>query len=127
MGSDPSWAACSNPGPADTNAAVISYGLWQSQFAGDRELLGETINLNGAPYTIIGVMPPAFYFPTRDVQLWTPLTFQEQDLASRTNTLYPGRGPPEAGRHVRTGQGRALDAGRAPRAASTRRPTPRPA
>jgi predicted permease len=70
----------------DINAAVIGYGLWQSQFGGRPEVLGDKVNLNGEPYTIIGVMPPAFYFPTRDVQLWTLLTLREDDFANRTNT-----------------------------------------
>jgi predicted permease len=70
----------------DMNAAVISYGLWQSQFGGRPDVLGDKVNLNGEPYTIIGVVPPAFYFPTRDVQLWTLLTLREDDFANRTNT-----------------------------------------
>jgi predicted permease len=73
-------------GTDDIGAVVISYGLWQSQFAGNAGVLGQKVNLNGAPYTIIGVMPPAFYFPNRNVQLWTLLTFQEDDLASRSNS-----------------------------------------
>ena len=57
------------PGADDErNTAVISYGLWQSQFGGNPAVLGQTVNLDGAPYTIIGVMPPTFYFPTRDVR-----------------------------------------------------------
>jgi predicted permease len=74
------------PGAGDANAAVISYGLWQSQFAGNAAILGNTINLNGLPYTVIGVMPAQFSFPIRDVQLWTLLTFREQDLANRNNS-----------------------------------------
>jgi len=73
-------------GDDDVSAAVISYGLWQSQFAGNSEILGQKVNLNGAPYTIIGVMPRAFYFPGRDVQMWTLLTFRAEDFDSRTNT-----------------------------------------
>jgi putative ABC transport system permease protein len=70
----------------DISAAVISYGLWQSQFGGNSGVLSQKVNLNGAPYTIIGVMPPAFYFPGRDVQMWTLLTLREEDFANRTNT-----------------------------------------
>ena len=65
---------------------VISQGLWQSQFGGDPAVLGRTVNLNGAPYTIIGVMPATFHFPTREVQLWTPLRFREEDFENRTNS-----------------------------------------
>src|SRR5262245_28221325 len=71
---------------ADADAAVISYGLWQSQFGGSPGVLGAKVDLDGLPYTIIGVMPPAFYFPNRDVQLWTQLRFREQDLESRANS-----------------------------------------
>ena len=70
----------------DRRAVVIGYGLWQSQFGADPSVLGRTVHLDGVPHTIIGVMPRAFYFPTRDVQLWTPLTFQDEDYADRTNT-----------------------------------------
>ena len=49
-------------------------------------MLGRTVRLDGVPHTIIGVMPRGFYFPTRDVQLWTALTFQDEDYADRTNT-----------------------------------------
>jgi predicted permease len=69
----------------DISAAVISYGLWQSQFGGNTAILGQKVNLSGEPFTIIGVMPPAFYFPNRDVQMWTLLTLREQDFANRTN------------------------------------------
>jgi putative ABC transport system permease protein len=72
-------------GEADARSVVLSYGLWQSQFAGAARVLGQSVNLNGAPYEIIGVMPPGFHFPTRDVQLWTHLMLREQDFANRDN------------------------------------------
>ncbi len=73
--------------PDDLNAIVISYGLWQSQFAGDPGVLGQKVNLDGAPYTIIGVMPRGFYFPSREAQLWTFLNLRAQDFADRTNSF----------------------------------------
>jgi predicted permease len=66
-------------------SAIISYGLWQSQFGGDAGVIGRSIDLNGAPFTILGVMPPAFYFPGRQVQMWRHLTFRDEDFANRTN------------------------------------------
>ena len=74
----------------DRRAAIISYGLWQSQFGADPSVLGRTIRLDGVPHTVIGVMPRAFYFPTRDTQLWTALTFDDDDYANRTNTYIHG-------------------------------------
>jgi predicted permease len=79
-------------GNKDASAAVIGYGLWQSQFGGDAGVLGRKINLNGEPFTIVGVMPPAFYFPSREVQLWTLLTFRAEDFEDRTNSYIEGVG-----------------------------------
>ena len=71
-------------GEVDRGAAIISYGLWQSQF-GRGDVLGETVHLDGAAYTIIGVMPQAFYFPTRTVEMWTSLTLRADDFTDRSN------------------------------------------
>jgi predicted permease len=86
LGVKPALGRVFEPGDEDASAAVISHGLWQSQFGGDSAVLGRMINLNGAPYTIIGVMPPTFYFPSRDKQLWTALTFRDEDFANRSNS-----------------------------------------
>ena len=42
---------------------VISHRLWQSRFAGDRNIVGRTVRLDGAPHQVVGVMPPGFGFP----------------------------------------------------------------
>jgi predicted permease len=73
--------------PSDINAIVIGYGLWQSQFGGNPGVLGQKVNLDGAPYTIIGVMPRGFYFPAREAQLWTYLNLRAEDFADRTNSF----------------------------------------
>ncbi len=92
LGVKPALGHVFAPGDEDPSAVVISYGLWQSQFGGDPSVLGRTINLNGAPYTVIGVMPRGFYFPNRDIQLWRALTFREEDLANRNNTYIEALG-----------------------------------
>ena len=74
-----------NGGEADVSAVVLSYGLWQSQFAGDPRVLGRSVKLNGVPYEVIGVMPSGFHFPTRDVQVWTHLVLRGQDFEDRDN------------------------------------------
>jgi len=52
--------------------AVLSYRLWQSIFDRDRNALGQTIKINGNPFTIIGVMPEEFHsYP--DADIWLPL------------------------------------------------------
>jgi len=54
------------------NECVISYGLWQSRYGGDRSVLGRTVRLNGYDYALVGVMPPAFGFPGK-TELWQGL------------------------------------------------------
>src|SRR5918999_1390446 len=41
---------------------VLSHGFWQRRFAGDREILGRALTLDGVPHTVVGVMPPAFNY-----------------------------------------------------------------
>jgi len=61
---------------------ILSYPLWQQQFGGDRDVVGQSMQLNGEAYTIIGVMPLGFRFaPFWDTksQIWTPLTMDESN------------------------------------------------
>jgi putative ABC transport system permease protein len=60
-------------GTSDTDTvAVLSDKLWRSRFNADPSILGKVVKLDGAPHTIIGVMPSGFAFPA-DTELWTPL------------------------------------------------------
>jgi putative ABC transport system permease protein len=52
---------------------ILGYGLWQSRFGGDPSIVGRRIDLSGTPYTVIGVTPAWFRFPSADFQLWAPL------------------------------------------------------
>jgi putative ABC transport system permease protein len=45
-------------------AAILSYGLWQSRFASDPAILGRSVILNDKDYSIVGVLPESFKFPT---------------------------------------------------------------
>jgi len=58
--------------PGAGHFAVLSYELWQRLFHGDRSIVGRSIALNRASYTVLGVMPERFEFP-RAADLWTPL------------------------------------------------------
>lgn len=60
---------------------VLSHGLWQSAFGGERDIIGERIQLNGNPYEVIGVMPPGFVFPNQNVQLWAPFAFTQEQMS----------------------------------------------
>jgi predicted permease len=67
-------------------AGVISYGLWQSAFAGDAGIVGRNTKLNGLPMRIVGVMPKGFQFPPGEVDvpdLWIPLQLDPSSPANR--------------------------------------------
>ena len=55
------------------NVAVIGDRLWERVFHRDAAIVGRRITVAGAGYTIVGVMPAAFEFPTSEVELWVPL------------------------------------------------------
>lgn len=65
---------------------VLSHALWTSQFGGDPGVIGTSVRLDGAPHTVIGVMPPSFQFPSRSVEAWTSLVLREDDFTDRNNT-----------------------------------------
>jgi len=59
--------------PATSSLAVLGESLWRRRFAASAAVLGQTILVNGAPATVIGVMPGVFRFPRRDTEVWTNL------------------------------------------------------
>ena len=66
------------------NVAVLSYQLWVSHFGSDASIIGKTIVLNGVPTTVIGVMKPEFQYPSRQAELWTPLTIPADEYNHRS-------------------------------------------
>jgi len=65
---------------------VLSYGAWQRRFGGDRAVLGQTVQLDGEPHTIIGIMPKSFPPPFLDAELWTPLGIVDSAPATEART-----------------------------------------
>ena len=64
---------------------VLSYTLWQSAFGGDPDAIGKIALLDDQPYSVIGVMPADFHFPTREAGFWTPLRLEDADFWDRNN------------------------------------------
>ncbi len=58
--------------PGAPPVAILNYSFWESRFGRDPAILGRTIRMNGAPTTVIGVMPRGFSFPQKQ-DLWVPL------------------------------------------------------
>ena len=60
-------------GPNGERVLVITHGLWQRRFGGDKAVLGQKVFLDDEPFTIIGVMPPQFRF--EEAQAFFPVPF----------------------------------------------------
>ncbi|HSO75690.1 MAG TPA: ABC transporter permease [Blastocatellia bacterium] len=60
---------------------VLSHDLWQRRFGGDPSILDQTISINGANRTVIGVMPEGFYFPSKQIELWVPMGWEHAQIA----------------------------------------------
>src|SRR6476661_4981380 len=57
---------------------ILSDVFWREKFGMRHEVIGETLVMNGKPYTVVGVMPPDFDFPRRQVKLWVPAALDAQ-------------------------------------------------
>jgi predicted permease len=84
--------------PGRDREMILSYGLWTRRFNSDRNIVGRSVEINGHPCTIIGVMPRGFDFPMRlattvrtpsqHMDFWTPTGVDP----AKTNRLGPGYG-----------------------------------
>jgi putative ABC transport system permease protein len=66
--------------PGTNHVVVLSHRLWRSRFGDDRAVVGRKVTLEGAPFTVVGVMPPELAFPAREVGIWAPLSLVGDDL-----------------------------------------------
>ena len=69
------------------HVVVLSHEFWERRFAGDPDIIGKTIRLNGAGYEVIGVMPAKFVLQSFQAQVWMPVVLEEglQSAAAREN------------------------------------------
>ena len=71
--------------PGAPGVVVIGHDLWRAQFGGDPNIVGRPLLIGGAPFSIVGVMPQAFRFPTSH-QLWMPLRMTDDGGGPRSGT-----------------------------------------
>lgn len=62
------------------HVVILSWGLWQSLFHGDRDAVGKTILLAGSPYRVVGVLPREFYFPKANELTSSPIARQLPEI-----------------------------------------------
>jgi predicted permease len=75
--------------PGANPVTVLSHPFWQSQFAGDKDIVGKTIVLDDRPYTVIGVMPQSFAHQGPP-PLWLPMgpqNWKERDVRIGGNVI----------------------------------------
>ena len=78
--------------------AVLSHGLWEQLYGGEKSALGRSLRISGKPFTVVGVMPPNFNFIDPEVRLWIPLAFtpEEKTVHHSNNWYHIGRLKPGA-------------------------------
>jgi putative ABC transport system permease protein len=65
--------------PGAEPVALISYGLWQRRYAADPQLVGRSLQLDGLPCTVVGVLPRGLSYPTPDTDLVIPFIPQQRE------------------------------------------------
>ena len=86
LGVEPIIGRTFQPGEDKPGAAlvtVLSYGMWQRSFGGDKGIIGQSLTLNGDSYTVVGVLPASFQFALRAADLWRPYQPTEAQLTRR--------------------------------------------
>lgn len=71
--------------PDNSRYVLLSWDLWQRDYGGRREVVGEAIPLLGSRYVVLGVMPRGFAFPDATVRAWFPYGLNRADPDHRNN------------------------------------------
>ena len=75
--------------PGGPPVVVLSYGLWQRRFGGQTSILNQPITLNGKSYTVIGVMPSDYFYPSR-AEMWVPVGQLSDQSTWQNRGNHPG-------------------------------------
>jgi predicted permease len=70
--------------PGRSSVAIVSDGTWRRRFGADPGIVGRAVTLDGEPYQIVGVMPPAFEFPGGR-ELWVPKSITPAERTRRSS------------------------------------------
>jgi predicted permease len=94
--------------PGSSNVVMLSHELWRTRFGSDPGIVGRRVTIDGAPQTIVGIMPATFRFHRNDVDVWAPLVidptawFHRGGTAIGVGRLAPGATPAAALAELRT-------------------------
>jgi putative ABC transport system permease protein len=73
--------------PGRNNVTILSYGLWQQRFGGDKKIVGRNITLDGISIQVVGVMPKGFSYPANRV-LWMPIEYTKEFTTTQRASWY---------------------------------------
>jgi putative ABC transport system permease protein len=73
--------------PGGAPVALIGYRLWHERYGGDAGLVGRALSIDSTSYTIVGVLPAGFYYPTPDTQVYIPLIQGKNETARGSRLL----------------------------------------
>ena len=73
--------------PGQGHVVVLGYQFWRDHFAADRNIVDRDIQIDGEIYSVVGVMPEAFQFPSW-AKVWVPLAWTNENRAVRGNHNY---------------------------------------
>jgi putative ABC transport system permease protein len=74
--------------PGAGHVVILSHALWKARFDSRREILGNAVTLDGAPYTVVGVMPPGFHVLTDKELFWVPLQLESANAQASARNVH---------------------------------------
>jgi putative ABC transport system permease protein len=82
------WFELSETRPNGAPVVILSYEVWRSSYGGDAAVVGRSVEVNGQPLTVVGVMPPRFDLMDRHVEVWAPLVLNPAQQNRGNHYLY---------------------------------------
>ena len=74
--------------PGAGAVVILSHALWMTRFASRRDILGAAVNLDGAPYSVVGVMPPGFHVLSDKELFWIPLQLESVNAQASARNIH---------------------------------------
>jgi putative ABC transport system permease protein len=74
--------------PGAGNVVILSHALWSTRFGARQDILGQSVTLDGAPYIVIGVMPPDFHVLSTKELFWIPLQLESVNAQASARNVH---------------------------------------
>lgn len=77
------WFTDADGRSGDNHKAILNHAAWQQYFGGADDVIGRDIRLDGVPHAVVGVMPPGFYWESREERVYRPIAFTPEQRGAR--------------------------------------------